>query len=90
MADRYRLLETLRQYGADRLVDADEVTDTRARHAHHFLAVAERLEPILMGPGYHRARAEAVADADNIRSTADWCIETGCWAELAALCRQLW
>ena len=49
VADRYRLLETLRQYGADRLVEADEVTDTRARHAHHFLAVAERLEPILLG-----------------------------------------
>ena len=90
VADRYRLLETLRQYGADRLVDADEVTDTRARHAHHFLAMAERLEPILVGPGYHQARTEAIAEADNIRSTADWCIETGCWAELAALCRQLW
>ena len=90
VADRYRLLETLRQYGADRLVEADEVTDTRASHARHFLAVAERLEPILVGPGYHQARTEAIAEADNIRSTADWCIETGCWAELAALCRQLW
>lgn len=89
-ADRYRLLETLRQYGADRLVEVDEVTSTRARHARHFLAVADRLESGLVGADYHQTRIVAIAEADNIRSAADWCIETGSWTELAAMCRQLW
>ena len=39
---RYRLLETLRQYGAERLVEAGEEEDTRERHFAHYLAVAER------------------------------------------------
>ncbi len=39
---RYRLLETLRQYGADRLVKAGEEEDARERHFGHYLAVAER------------------------------------------------
>ena len=43
--DRYRLLETLRQYGADRLADAGETEATRERHARHFLAFAERVAP---------------------------------------------
>ena len=36
---RYRLLETLRQYGADRLADVGETEATRARHAGYFLAL---------------------------------------------------
>jgi predicted ATPase/class 3 adenylate cyclase len=39
---RYRLLETLRQYGAERLVEAGEEEDARERHFRHYLAVAER------------------------------------------------
>src|SRR6266487_1000577 len=39
---RYRLLETLRQYGAERLVEAGEEEDARERHFGHYLAVAER------------------------------------------------
>jgi hypothetical protein len=30
--NRYRLLETIRQVGLDRLTNADEVISTRARH----------------------------------------------------------
>ncbi len=39
---RYRLLETLRQYGVERLVEAGEEEDARERHFGHYLAVAER------------------------------------------------
>src|SRR6266480_2838829 len=39
---RYRLLETLRQYGAERLVEASEEQDARERHFAYYLAVAER------------------------------------------------
>ena len=44
---RYRLLETIRQYGAERLAgDEDEV---RTRHLDHYVALAERAEPGLEG-----------------------------------------
>src|SRR5205809_3689684 len=39
---RYRLLETLRQYGVERLVEAGEEEDASERHFGHYLAVAER------------------------------------------------
>jgi len=39
---RYRLLETLRRYGAERLAEAGEEEETRERHFSHYLAIAER------------------------------------------------
>src|SRR5439155_2966875 len=37
----YRLLETLRQYGAEKLVEAGDAEDARAQHFAHYLALAE-------------------------------------------------
>lgn len=39
---RYRLLETLRQYGRERLIEASEEEEMRERHFAHYLTVAER------------------------------------------------
>ena len=47
---RYRLLETLRQYAQHKLVEAEEVAAVRARHAAHYLALAEQAAPALHGP----------------------------------------
>ena len=41
-ATRYRLLETIRQYARDRLLEAGEAEQTRDQHAAHFLALARR------------------------------------------------
>ncbi|MGH2534715.1 MAG: ATP-binding protein [Thermomicrobiales bacterium] len=47
---RYRMLETIREYGWERLADCGEEDATRRRHAAQFLALAERAEPGLTGP----------------------------------------
>ena len=39
---RYRLLETLRRYAAERLAEAGEEEDARARHYAHYLVLAEQ------------------------------------------------
>ena len=44
---RYRLLETVRAYAADRLAEAGESGQVAAAHAEYFLALAERAEPEL-------------------------------------------
>jgi predicted ATPase/DNA-binding CsgD family transcriptional regulator len=44
---RYRLLETVRQYGLERLAEAGEEGSIRARHRDHFLALAEQAGPHL-------------------------------------------
>jgi predicted ATPase/class 3 adenylate cyclase/tetratricopeptide (TPR) repeat protein len=53
---RYRLLETLREYGAERLLAAEQVEATQERHARHFLAAGEI----------------AGDDIDNLRAAIDW------------------
>jgi predicted ATPase/class 3 adenylate cyclase/DNA-binding CsgD family transcriptional regulator len=45
---RYRLLETVRQYALDRLVQAGEVAALRDRHRDVYLALAERIAPHLV------------------------------------------
>ena len=47
---RYRMLETLREYGTERLAAAGEVAAVKRAHALHFLAVAEEADPHLRGP----------------------------------------
>jgi predicted ATPase len=86
---RYRLLETLRQYGADRLADAGETDAAQERHARYFLGLAARQAGALAGPGYPEARAVLTAELDNLRTVAEWCAEHGRWAELLAMCRQM-
>ncbi|MEZ0115589.1 putative ATPase/DNA-binding SARP family transcriptional activator [Catenulispora sp. EB89] len=44
---RFRMLETLREYGADRLSGAGRLADTRRAHAAFFLDLAETAEPQL-------------------------------------------
>ena len=60
---RYRLLETIRQFAAERLVESDEVEAAAigAAHASYFLSLAELAAPALFGPeqGWWFARLDA-------------------------------
>jgi len=87
---RYRLLETLRQFGADRLAEARETTETRERHARWFLALAGRIGPGLADDRFLATRSELDVELDNLRATADWCGEAGWWTELADMSLQIW
>src|SRR5439155_22950727 len=42
---RYRLLETIRQYGRDRLTESGEDAAALTRHLDFYVALAERAEP---------------------------------------------
>jgi len=45
--ERFSMLETIREYAAERLEDSGEAAELRRRHAEHFLALAEEAEPSL-------------------------------------------
>lgn len=66
--DRFSMLETIREYAAERLADADPSGEIRDRHADYFLDIAEQAAPAL--PGATRARwlAQLEADHDNLRA----------------------
>ncbi len=72
---RYHLLETIRQYGRDRLVAADESSVMRDRHLAFFLAMAIEAEPALSGPDMVAQLARLDADADNLRAALDWAFD---------------
>jgi predicted ATPase len=84
---RYRLLETLRQYAADRLAEAGETEATQEQHARFFLDLMQRRGPELFDAGYNAASAALVAELDNLRATAAWCIDKNRWNDLATFCR---
>ncbi len=68
---RYRLLETLRRYGAERLAEAGEEEETRERHFSHYLAIAERAYPQrIEDESASLARLEV--DHDDLRIALAW------------------
>jgi hypothetical protein len=68
---RYRVLETIRQYGAERLTEADELTEAHARHLRWCLAGADALgESLASGGATERAAFDQLAD--ELRAALDW------------------
>ena len=72
---RYRVLETVRQYGFERLQEAGELAAIETRHAEHFLHVIETAAPNLFGgeaePGL---LIRLGADNDNFRAASAWTV----------------
>lgn len=87
---RYRLLETLRQFGEDRLVEAGEAEEIREQFVAHYCALAHREGPRTYGADYREARASINDAFDCIRATAELLGTAGRWPELAALATSLW
>jgi non-specific serine/threonine protein kinase len=63
---RYRLLETVRQYGQERLRETQEWDTLRARHLDSFLSLAEEAEPHLRGPEQATWLARLETEHDNL------------------------
>jgi predicted ATPase/class 3 adenylate cyclase len=71
---RYRLLETIRQFAMERLVEAGdaEAGEARAAHCEHFLSVAEEAAEPLAGPEQGRWYARLDAERANLRQAAEF------------------
>jgi predicted ATPase/DNA-binding SARP family transcriptional activator len=81
-AARYVLLETTRNYARERLWEAGEGEEQRARHAQYFLALAERAAPELRGAAQAEWLRRLEEDHDNFRAALDWClkaVDSGQW-----------
>ncbi|MFJ9389777.1 AfsR/SARP family transcriptional regulator [Nocardioides sp. NPDC101246] len=69
---RYRMLETLREYAADRLARSGRSDALATRHARYFAQVAERSAQAMRGQGDARARHLLVDEQANVRSAIAW------------------
>ena len=69
---RYRLLETIRQFAAERLAEADgdQAAAVAAAHGAHYLRLAETAAPHLTGPGQGSWLARLDTDQANLRRAA--------------------
>ncbi|MEJ7783555.1 MAG: tetratricopeptide repeat protein [Solirubrobacteraceae bacterium] len=74
---RYRLLETIRAYAAERLEQAGETAALRRRHARFYLELAERAEPELTGPDQERWFDRLDAERANLRLALEWSLSHG-------------
>lgn len=73
---RYRLLETIRQYGREKLLESKEGSTLRARHRDWFLSVAERAEPNLEGRDQDVWLDRLEIEHDNFRAALEWSMRT--------------
>jgi len=64
---RYRLLETMRQYATERLVDAGETLQTQCAHSDYFLKEAETIAIGLLGKDPNVWMDRVDSDLDNFR-----------------------
>jgi predicted ATPase/DNA-binding SARP family transcriptional activator len=81
---RYRMLETVRAYGLERLAEAGEHDRIRDAFAAYYLNLAETTDSRLRGPGQGRWLRELAAEQDNLHAALRWAI-TRRDAELALL-----
>ncbi|MFL5591651.1 MAG: ATP-binding protein [Ktedonobacteraceae bacterium] len=72
---RFHLLETIREYALGQLGACGEREDIQRRHATHYLALAERVEPNLSGREQVRAVSMLAREQDNLRAALAWAIE---------------
>jgi predicted ATPase/DNA-binding CsgD family transcriptional regulator len=82
-AARYRLLETIRQYGRESLEEVGETAHVREQHAEYYLAVAEQAEPELKGDRQISWLERLETEHDNLRVVMAWLLGRG-ESEMAA------
>jgi predicted ATPase/class 3 adenylate cyclase len=71
--ERYRLLETIREYAKQRLDESNEGGAVRTRHLAFYLALAEKVNPELMGPEQGACLARLDLERENFIAAHAWC-----------------
>ena len=72
---RFDMLETIREYGRERLTTTHEVATSRDAHAAYFLALAERADAELRGSNQAAWLDRLEAEHDNLRAALGWTVE---------------
>jgi predicted ATPase/class 3 adenylate cyclase len=69
---RFVMLETIREFGLERLEASGEAERVRRAHAEHFVSFAERAAPGLSGPEMSIWLDRLESDHDNLRAVLAW------------------
>jgi predicted ATPase/DNA-binding XRE family transcriptional regulator len=74
---RYRMLDTVRHYGQDKLTQAGEADVVRMAYLTFATAFAEQAEMRLYGPEQAQALKDLDAEYDNLRTALEWALGHG-------------
>jgi len=75
---RYQMLEIVRQYGRDKLLEAGETEIVRARHLGYYLEMSKRTEPKVIGGRESELMLQRVmVESDNLRAALEWALSGG-------------
>ena len=92
--ERYRLLDTVRQYAQEHLEESREGAEARTRHLQFYVALAEKARPELVGPKQGEWLARLDLELENLLAAHAWCEQAPNGAELdlklAYLLRPYW
>jgi predicted ATPase len=73
----FSLLETIRQYGHEKLLASGEADQLAGRHAEYFMQLANQAAVELRGPNQIIWTNHIIAMHDNLRAALEWEIKTG-------------
>jgi non-specific serine/threonine protein kinase len=88
---RFAMLETIREYAAERLESGGEADEMHRAHAHYYLALAEATQPQAAVPtqrGWWWTSLER--EQDNLRAALRWAIQEGEGDTAARFALALW
>jgi DNA-binding CsgD family transcriptional regulator/tetratricopeptide (TPR) repeat protein len=86
---RFTMLETIREFGLERLTAEGEEDPIRKRHAAWFRDFAESTEPVLIGPEQGVGLARLDAEVNNLRTALTWAFDARELATAQRLARAL-
>jgi predicted ATPase len=89
--ERFWMLETIREYAAERLEQSGEAAELRRQHAERFLAFAEDAEPHLFGREESGEWLDRLSrDHDNVRAAMDYLQASGETEPVLRLAGAVW
>ncbi|MDQ4053069.1 MAG: LuxR C-terminal-related transcriptional regulator [Actinomycetota bacterium] len=91
---RFRMLETIRRYGGEKLAEFDDEARVRRRHRDHYLSVVERAEQDWSGPRQPERLAHLRQERSNLWTALDFSFshpgEQATGVRIAGLLWPLW
>src|SRR2546428_3244154 len=87
---RFLMLQTIRDFAAERLGESGEAHSIRDRHLQAFIALAQQAQPHLFGPQRKEWLDRLQEDHDNFRSALEWAVASGNPQEAMRLGAAFW
>src|SRR6202165_3038141 len=87
---RFLMLQTIRDFAAERLEESGEAHLIRDRHVQTYIALAQRAQPHLFGPRRKEWLDRLEDDNDNFRAALDWTVASGDAGSAMELSAGLW